>query len=105
MLRDVSSETLSKLFNDAIRRNLTPAELEALDVQLKQLAVLFSMLSEAKQGGVLTMDYLRGRGTEIDFNDVTIGVIEGAAFNRALLGIWLGRKPVQEALKKELLGG
>ncbi|HLY95695.1 MAG TPA: chalcone isomerase family protein, partial [Sideroxyarcus sp.] len=60
--------------------------------------------SEAKQGDVITMDYLQGRGTEIDFNDVTIGVIEGAAFNHALLGIWLGRKPVQEALKKELLG-
>lgn len=105
MLRDVSSETLSKLFNEAIRRNLTPAELAALDVQLKQLAVLFSMLSEAKQGDVLTMDYLRGRGTEIDFNDVTIGIIEGAAFNRALLSTWLGKKPAQEVLKKELLGG
>lgn len=105
MLRDVSSETLSESFNKTIRHNLTAVELAALDVQLRQLSSLFSMMSEAKEGDVITMDYLHGRGTEIDFNDVTIGIIEGAAFNRALLGIWLGDKPVQEDLKKELLGG
>ena len=105
MLRDVSSETLSKSFNKSIRLNLAPADLAALDVQLKQLSVLFSMMSEATEGDVITMDYLPGRGTEIDFNDVTIGRIEGAAFNVALLKVWLGNKPVQESLKKKLLGG
>jgi hypothetical protein len=105
MLRDVSSETLSKSFNKSIRLNLAPAELAALDAQLRQMSALFAMMSEAKEGDVLTMDYLPGRGTDISFNDVTIGTIEGAAFNVALLKVWLGNKPVQERLKKKLLGG
>ncbi|HLY96379.1 MAG: chalcone isomerase family protein, partial [Sideroxydans sp.] len=42
MLRDVSSEALSKSFNKTIRLNLTPAEMAALDSQLKQLDTLFS---------------------------------------------------------------
>jgi len=105
MLRDISSETLSNSFNKSINLNLTPAELAALDVQLKQLAVLFSMMSEAKKGDVITLDYQPGNGTAVNFNDVTIGRIEGAAFNVALLKVWLGNKPVQENLKKKLLGG
>ena len=105
MLREISSETLSKSFSKTIRLNLTPAEVAALDVQLKQMSALFSMMSEAKEGDVITMDYLPGRGTEISFNDVTIGKVEGAAFNAALLKVWLGNKPVQERLKKKLLGG
>lgn len=105
MLRDISSETLSKMFYKAINLNLSPAELAALDVQLRQLSSLFSMMSEAKEGDVITLDYLPGKGTQINFNDVTIGRIEGAAFNVALLKVWLGSKPVQEKLKKKLLGG
>ena len=105
MLRDISSETLSKSFNKSISLNLSPSERAALDVQLKQLAVLFAMMSEARKGDVITLDYLPGTGTEINFNDVTIGKIEGAAFNVALLKVWLGNKPVQENLKKQLLGG
>lgn len=105
MVQDVSSETLSKSFYRAIAHNLTRAELTALEPQLKQLDVLFAMMSEATEGDVITMDYVPGKGTEIAFNDVTIGVIEGAAFNSALLKVWLGINPVQENLKKKLLGG
>lgn len=105
ILRTIDSETLSKSFHKSIARNLAPAELAALDVQLRQFSTLFSLMSEAQKGDVITMDYAPGKGTNINFNDVTIGRIEGAAFNRALLKVWLGSKPVQEDLKKELLGG
>lgn len=105
MLRDISADTLLKMFNTALDRNLAPSEVSALDAQLKQFAALFSMMGEAKEGDVLTLDYLPGKGTEVNFDDVTIGKIEGAAFNVALLKVWLGNKPVQEDLKKKLLGG
>lgn len=105
ILRNIDSETLSKSFYKSIALNLTRAELAALDVQLRQFSALFTMMSEAKEGDVITMDYAPGKGTNINFNDVTIGRIEGAAFNRALLKVWLGSKPVQEDLKKGLLGG
>ncbi len=105
MLRGIGSETLSKSFNKAISQNLTPVELGAIADELRQLSRLFIMMREAKEGDVITMDYLPEKGTQINFNDVTIGVISGAAFNVALLKVWLGKKPVQDDLKKGLLGG
>lgn len=104
MMRDISAETLSKSFNKAIADNLTPAEMEALEPQLKQFTKLLATMGEAKEGDVITLDYLPGTGTDINFNDVTMGTIAGAAFNNALLRVWLGDKPVQESLKKRLLG-
>ncbi len=104
MLRDISSETLSKSFNKSIDLNLTSAERASLDAELKQLSMLFAMMSEAKRGDVITLDYLPGQGTAINFNDVTIGRIEGAAFDAALLKVWLGNEPVQKKLKEQLLG-
>ncbi len=104
MLRDTSSDTLSKSFFKSVSLNLTSAERAALEVQLKQLSELFAMMSEARKGDIITLDYSPAEGTAVNFNDVTIGRIEGAAFNAALLKVWLGDKPVQESLKDELLG-
>lgn len=48
---------------------------------------------------------LPGAGTRISVNGAEKGIVEGAEFYRALLKIWLGGKPVDEELKKGMLGG
>ena len=105
ILRELSSEKLFSAFNEAIEANHTPAELAALDMQLKQMALIFDSVKEVKTGDVITLDYLPASGTQISVNGMARGTIAGAAFNRALLKIWLGNKPVQEDMKKGLLGG
>lgn len=105
MLRDLGSKKLYGAFSEAIAANHTPAELNALDAELRQMAQIFDAIKEAKQGDVITLDYLPASGTQISVNGTAGGTIPGAAFNRALLKIWLGGKPAQESLKKELLGG
>lgn len=105
ILHELSSEKFSSGFNEAIRSNHTPAELAALDAQLKQMEQIFKAMKEIRPGDVVTLDYLPGSGTQIGVNGKSFGTIPGAAFNRALLDIWIGSKPVQEDLKKELLGG
>lgn len=105
ILRDLSSDKLLGAMNEAIAANHTPAELAALDTQLKQLARIFEAVREVKEGDVVTLDYLPATGTHIAVNGVSRGVIAGVAFNRALLKIWLGSQPVQDDLKKGLLGG
>jgi long-chain acyl-CoA synthetase len=47
---------------------------------------------------------LTSAGTKVSLNDKLLGNIEGGAFNRALLRVWLGNKPVDAPLKKALLG-
>lgn len=102
---ELGSEKLYNAFNDAIVSNQTPAELASLDGQLKQMRQIFDAVHEVKPGDVINMDYLPSSGTLISVNGKAYGTIAGAAFNRALLQIWLGDKPVQIDLKKGLLGG
>jgi hypothetical protein len=105
MMRGLGSKKLYGAFSEAIEANHTPAELAAMDADLKQMAEIFDAVKEVKEGDVITLDYLPGNGTQISVNGTARGTIAGAAFNRALLRIWLGSKPAQEDLKKEMLGG
>ncbi len=47
--------------------------------------------------------YVPGKGTEVSGNGVTLCVIEGLDYKKALYGIWLGDKPVQKELKAMML--
>jgi hypothetical protein len=48
--------------------------------------------------------YLPSKGVRISKNGIHKTTLEGLAFKKALFGIWLGEKPAQESLKKELMG-
>jgi long-chain acyl-CoA synthetase len=104
MLRELSDEKLLNAFNEAIEANHTPAELSALAASLKQMADIFHQVKEVKEGDVITLDYISGV-TQISMNGTPRGTIAGEVFHRALLKIWLGNMPVQDDLKKSLLGG
>ncbi len=101
---ELSSAKLYDALVDAMESNQTAAELTALEPQFKQLKQIFDKAGEVKSGDVINMDYVPGGGTEIGVNDKAYGTLSGAIFNRALLQIWLGDKPVQTDLKKAMLG-
>ncbi len=105
ILHDLSSEKLFNAVKEAMADNQTAAGMAALDGQLKQLADIFNSVDEVKPGDVVTLDYLPASGTQISVNGTARGTIVGAEFNRALLQIWLGDKPVQTNLRQGLLGG
>jgi len=106
MKRELSSEKLLSAFNDAIEENNSAAELSALAPQLQLMKQIFGAVKEVKPGDVITLDYLPAAGTRISINGVAQqGIVPGPSFNRALLKIWLGDKPVQDDLKKDMLGG
>ncbi len=105
MLRELSDEKLLDAFNEAIEANHTSAELSGLAASLKQMADIFHQVKEVKEGDVITLDYVAASGTQISVNGTPRGTIAGESFHRALLKIWLGNKPVQDDLKKSLLGG
>jgi len=105
MLRELSSAKLLDAFNEAIEANHTSAELSALADPLKQMSDIFHQMKEVQEGDVITLDYTAASGTQISVNGKPRGTIAGDVFHRALLKIWLGDKPVQDNLKKSLLGG
>ncbi len=104
MVRTLSAQTLIDALNKGIEANNAPAELAAVKDQRAQLNDIMNRIGETKKGDVITIDFVGG-STAVGLNGKAIGTIEGDEFNRALMKVWLGAKPVQGDLKKHMLGG
>ena len=103
LLRTLAADQLVDALNDGLKENNTDAELAAVKTQSDQLMAIMKAFGEAKEGNVVTLDFVDG-ATIVGFNGAARGSIPGDAFNKALTKIWLGDKPVQPDLKKALLG-
>lgn len=105
MLRDVGAEQFGDALTDAMKDNLNETEMKALEPRVKQLSAIMAAMKEAKKGIRITLDWLPAAGTQVTVEGKAAGApIPGEDFYRALLRIWLGEKPVQDDLKKALLG-
>jgi hypothetical protein len=105
MLRDVGADAFTEALADGIRANHSEAEAKALEPRVKQLGAMMAEIKEAKKGMAIALDW-DGNGTRLVVQGKPVGQpIPGEDFYRALLRIWLGDKPVQDDLKKALLGG
>jgi hypothetical protein len=106
MLRDVDAATFSKALVDGMRPNHDEATMQKLESRIAELDAIMAQMKEARKGMAITLDWLPGSGTRMTVKGEAAGKpIAGEDFYRALLRIWLGPKPVQESLKKALLGG
>jgi hypothetical protein len=89
MLRDVGAEQFT----------------EALEPKVREFAAIMAEVKEAKKGMAIALDWT-GSETRLLINGSPTGQpIAGEELYRALLRVWLGDKPVQDDLKKSLLGG
>jgi hypothetical protein len=105
MMRDVGADQLAESLSEGIKLNSSAAELEKMKSQLDELMSTMKAVGQAKKGDLITLDFVPEVGTRIGVNGKEVGKpIAGADFYRALLKIWLGDKPVQDNLKKALLG-
>jgi hypothetical protein len=101
----VSAGAFTEALGEGIRANHSEAEAKGLEPRVKELAAIFGELKEARKGMALALDW-NGSATQLVAQGKPVGKpIEGADFYRALLRIWIGDKPVQDDLKKALLGG
>ena len=103
LLRDLSAQQLTEAFETGMRANTGAAQIEAMQ---PRIAELLSLFTNGKEGDVISIDFVPGSGTLVRVNGAVKGKpIPGEDFYRALLRIWLGDEPVDEALKKAMLGG
>jgi long-chain acyl-CoA synthetase len=102
--RTVDYEQLLEAMRAGLADNNSQADLNALKPQIDEFIKIFASIGEAKAGQVIWIDYLPDTGTTIALDGAAKGTIAGQPFNRALMKVWLGDNPVQEALKKALLG-
>ena len=104
MLRNVGADTFTEALVEGLRDNHSEADFRKLEPQAKQLADIMGEVKEAKKGMDLALDWT-GAETRLLVSGKQVGKgIAGEDFYRALLRIWLGEHPVQDDLKKALLG-
>lgn len=105
LLRDLSAQQLSDALVEGIRDNATAAEQAAIKDRLDQMLAIMAAIGEAKVGARIALDYLPASGTRVVVNGKALGKpIPGEDFYRALLKVWLGDDPVDDDLKKSMLG-
>jgi chalcone isomerase-like protein len=106
MLRDVDAATFTEALVEGMRPNHDEATMKTLEPRIAELSSIMNELKEAKKGMMVLLDWQPGAGTVVSVDGKSRGKpIAGEDFYRALLRIWIGERPVQDDLKKALLGG
>jgi hypothetical protein len=100
ILRSLKGSQVTEAIEEGFEKNSKP-QMAALKARLTKLG---SLIPNVETGADILLTYVPGKGTVVTVKGAEKGVIEGKDFADALLAVWLGSNPVQEDLKKELLG-
>ncbi|VUZ27963.1 Uncharacterised protein [uncultured Comamonas sp.] len=104
-LRTIDAEELSRLFLRSLEANADKAVFYRLAPAMLQISQVFSDIRKLQPGDELVMDWVPGTGTIVTHNGaVKSDTFKDREFFDALLGIWLGPRPADPALKQSLLG-
>jgi hypothetical protein len=101
MLRDLSKEQIAEAIREGFEKN-AKAQLPQLKERLDKF---IAQIPNVKKGEVLELTYVPGSGTTATSKTGgETAKIEGKDFADALFSVWLGKSPVDEDLKKGMLG-
>lgn len=105
LLLSVGPEEFSKALVAGVRKNATEEALRALDARIHALDAVIRTLPKSHKGDVVDLDFGPQRGMTLALNGRVRGApIEGVDFYAAVLGIFIGERPIDQRLKKGLLG-
>jgi hypothetical protein len=97
-VRDVSAEEAREAWKRGFEDNCEDvASLEG------EIATFDASMRDMKAGDTLALDFA-GDTVDVRINGVVIDTVRGSPFQQALLGIWLGSKPIDSDLKEGILG-
>jgi hypothetical protein len=97
---EIPGPAFGKAGEEIITRNVDAGTLGTLRGRLDRINRAYR---DVKPGDRYALTYLPGKGTELSLNGSPLLVVEGDDFAAAYFSIWLGEKPIDESLKKELL--
>jgi hypothetical protein len=99
MLRDLDKKAINEAIKAGFEKN-AGANMGALKERLEKFA---DVIPDLKKGQTLTLLYTPGKGTTVvgAGNSFTA---EGKDFADALFSVWIGKYPVDDDLKKGMLG-
>jgi len=98
---EVSKGKMANAWREGFEENNSDGQLKKLKARLDKFIAYFPDL---KEGDVVLLDYIPGKGTRVMIDNDVKGIIKGADFYSALLDVWLGEEPADEDLKEAMLG-
>lgn len=105
MLRDIDANELGKLFTRGMQDNTPREAFSKYIAGTLRMAEIFSAKKKLFAGDNFSVDYVPGVGTTVLVNGKPQGEpVREVEFFNALLSIWLGPNPADDALKLTLLG-
>lgn len=96
----IAQKNLAGYVRGKIWDNVTQKEFNLLEERLKHMA---GYLADIKPGDRYVLTYLPGEGTRFEYNGGLKGVIEGEDFAKGMFSIWVGKHPMDRAIKHQIL--
>ena len=96
----IKGPDFAKAGDHVLEQNVDSETLARLRPRLDEINALYE---DVKPGDRYALTYVPGFGTELALNGQRKGVIPGADFAAAYFRIWLGERPVDTALRDQLL--
>jgi hypothetical protein len=97
----ITAADFAKATRSGIARNVSMTAYDRLKPAVEELNTLYR---DVKPGDRYSLTYVPGTGTELRLNGTPLGTVAGADFAAGLFAIWLGPVPLDEGLKRTLLG-
>ncbi len=105
MLRDVSGKDLGKAFTEAMQKNMIPEDRAKTINGIFKFGQIFADIKNAPSGSLVQVDWVPNAGAQVIFDGKPAGEpIKEPEFYNALLRIWVGEHPAEEAIKDAWLG-
>tara|TARA_B110000444_G_scaffold228281_1_gene233960 strand:+ start:544 stop:1110 length:567 start_codon:yes stop_codon:yes gene_type:complete len=98
----LSSDKMQGAFTASITKS-TNGDIQSISSQIDKL--LNSFNDKVSVGDIFDFIYIPNTGITVLKNEEQINSISGLEFKKAFFGVWLSDSPVQENLKKAMLGG
>ena len=106
MVREADAEQFVESILHGMRANHSEEQLAQVKPQIDELMGMIRNIGTSQKGAVIVLDYAPSLdGTTLFVDGKPAGKpMAGEEFFRTLMRIWLGENPVEESLKKALLG-
>lgn len=100
MLRDLDKGKITEAIQAGFEKN-NGDKMAALK---DRLGKFMGVIPDLKEGQLLTLTYVPGKGTTVKGGGGAETTVEGKDFADALFSVWLGKSPVDDDLKTGMLG-
>ena len=97
----IRAKDFARVTLEGIARNVDDETFASLREPIARFNTFYR---DVRPGDRYALTYLPGAGMELALNGEQLGVIEGEEFASAIFSIWFGDEPVDERLKRQLLG-